>query len=162
LRSVILNQIAMRKIVLILIGIALFASCKTSKKAVVQPKPVEVVEKVAEPVKEIPAPVVNEPVDETPIVIRTEEVKFIDDKAQTASSFDFYVIIGSFSVKANAEKNKVEMINKGFTPVVLTTDSGLFRVAVEQTNSEVGARAFVTHIRKQFPEHKDVWLLKKR
>jgi len=153
----------MRKIILVLICIAFCFSCKTSKKAVHQSESEDVVVQVVEPVKEEIRPaIIYEPVDETPIVMRTEEVKFIDDKAQTASSFDFYVIIGSFSIKANAEKYKVEMADKGFTPVVLTTNSGLFRVAVEQTNSEAGARAFVTHIRKQFPEHYDVWLLKKR
>jgi cell division protein FtsN len=155
----------MKKIALVLCVLVLVFACKTSKKVAQQPaiETEQVVEQIVEPKSEVKAITpVKEPVDDTPVVMRTEEVRLYEDNTSKAASFDFYVIIGSFSKSENAEKYKREMVAKGFTPVVLTTESGLYRVAIEQSNSESGARAFIKHIRIQFPEHKDVWLLKKK
>ncbi len=151
----------MKKLLVVLVSLLIIASCKTSKKAVSEPEPVKeepVVEVVEEPVEE---PVVE--VVEEPIIIKTEEVEIIEEeKPPVKPSYDFFVIIGSFKNPANAEQCKVNMLKKGFNPVMLSTDSGFMRVAVEQTNSETDARTFIKGIREKYPEHKDVWLLKKK
>lgn len=153
----------MNKYVVFVVIFVLAISCKTAKKAAHQPAvDVEpVVEQVIEKIEE-PAPVEYVPADDKPVVMRTEEVKVYEDEKEKTATFDYYVVIGSFSKAENASKSKAEMQQKGFEPVVLTTDSGLYRVAVDQTNSENEARAFIKHIRSQFPEHNDVWLLKKK
>jgi cell division protein FtsN len=141
-------------------------SCKISKKTVHQPaigSETEVLPadyKTDRVIK--PHQVDVEVKDDEPIDVRTESVKVYDQEVESEAGYAFYVIIGSFSKAENAATSKAEMLKKGFEPVVLTTDSGLYRVAVDQTNSEADARAFIKHIRSQFPEHNDVWLLKKK
>ncbi|MCF8357450.1 MAG: SPOR domain-containing protein [Prolixibacteraceae bacterium] len=151
----------MKKLLVVLVSLFIIASCKTSKKAVSEPEPVKeelVVEVVEEPVEE---PVAEEV--EEPIIIKTEEVEIIEEeKPPVKPTYDFFVIIGSFKNPANAENYKADMGDKGFTPVLLSTDSGFLRVAVDQTNSEEDARTFIKRIREKYPEHKDVWLLKKK
>lgn len=100
--------------------------------------------------------------DDMPILIKTEEVSIADNEDQSKGGYAFYVIIGSFSKPENAVKFKKELSDKGFTPVLLNGESGFVRVAVDQSNSEKDARALVLKIRKEYPEHTDVWLLKKK
>ncbi|HPR32811.1 MAG TPA: SPOR domain-containing protein [Prolixibacteraceae bacterium] len=154
----------MKNLLIVLVLFCFGLSCKTAKKAVQQPEPApveEVVQKIEEPVKE--EPVILMPETEEPIVMKTEEVRVIEEeKPPVEPSYDFFVIIGSFQKPENAEKCKTNMAGKGYTPVLLSTKSGFFRVAIEQTNSETDARTFIKKIRTQYPEHKDVWLLKKK
>jgi len=150
----------MKKILFTLLIItALIISCKTAKKAapVTEAAPVEQIEdKVSEPVKEAV------PEDNNPIYMKTEEVSIAEDEDQTREGFAFYVIIGSFSKPENAGRFKAQLIGKDFYPVLLNSESGYIRVAVDQTNSEMEARDQIKIIRNKYPEHKDVWLLKKK
>jgi len=152
----------MKKIFFVLVVIAaMIVSCKTAKKAVPPPvtetAPVEQVEeKIPEPVKEAV------PEDNNPIYMKTEEVTIVENEDQSKEGFAFYVIIGSFSKPENAGKFKIELINKDFSPVLLNSESGYIRVAVDQTNSESDARDQIKIIRNKYPEHKDVWLLKSK
>jgi cell division protein FtsN len=146
---------------LLLIISVMIISCKTAKKAVQTPQPnpapIENVEdKSAEKV------VVPVPEDNAPIYMKTEEVSIAKDEDQSKEGFAFYVIIGSFSKPENAGKYKIQLIDKGFSPVLLNSESGYLRVAVDQTNSENEARDQIKIIRNKYPEHKDVWLLKKK
>jgi cell division protein FtsN len=140
-------------------------SCKTTKNAA--HKPALEAEQVSEHVTdELSAPIQSEPVkeaeEETPVIIRSEEVKLVEEKVEKEATFDFYIIIGSFSLADNADKYSLEMKDKGFQPIVLISETGLYRVAIDQNNSENDARAAIKQIRTQFPEHNDVWLLKKK
>lgn len=150
----------MKKILITLLIIsAMIFSCKTAKKAapVTETAPVEQIdEKVSEPVKEAV------PEDNKPIYMKTEEVSIAEDEDQSKEGFAFYVIIGSFSKPENAGKFKIQLINKDFSPVLLNSESGYTRVAIDQTNSENEARDQIKIIRNKYPEYKDVWLLKKR
>lgn len=151
----------MRKLIFLSIVLLMTLSCKTTKKAAHQPavyKPTDV-EVIDQPIDNeiIPTPIIEEPIS-----IRTEAVKVYDEKVEKEANFAYYVIIGSFSKAENAEKSKTEMLKKGFEPVLLTTESGFFRVAVNQTNFENEARIVIKEIRNRFPEHNDVWLLKKK
>jgi cell division protein FtsN len=152
----------MKKILLVLLVIsAITFSCKTAKKAVPTPVtetvPIENVEnKKPEPVKEVV------PEDNNPIYMKTEEVSVAENEDQSKEGFAYYVIIGSFSKPENAGKFKIQLINKDFSPVLLNSESGYTRVAVDQTNSENEARDQIKIIRNKYPEHKDVWLLKSK
>jgi cell division protein FtsN len=152
----------MKKILFVLLVIfAMIISCKTAKKAVpVQPAEKPPVEKVAEvnnKEKEVSVPENN-----VPIYMKTEEVSIAENEDQSKEGFAFYVIIGSFSKPENAGKFKIQLINKDFSPVLLNSESGYIRVAVDQTNSEAEARKVIREIRKNYPEHNDVWLLKNK
>jgi cell division protein FtsN len=153
----------MRKTLFILIILSLtILSCKTKKAVVTQETPKATpVEQVAE-VKTEEVQKATEPVIEKPIVVKTEEVSVAENEDQSKEGYAFYIIIGSFSVPENAEKYKTQLIDKGFSPVLLNSETGFMRVAVEQTNSENDARGVVMKIRKEYPEHSDVWLLKKK
>lgn len=141
-------------------------SCKTSKKAAHQPafdSETEVLPADYKTDRVIKPQQVDVDVkDDEPIDVRTESVRVYDQEVESEAGYAFYVIIGSFSKAENAATRKAEMIKKGFNPLILTTESGLYRVAVDQTNSEADARAFIKQIRTQFAEHNDVWLLKKK
>ena len=148
-------------IVAIILSVILF-SCKT-KKSIYSPDisksdPIEKTTNVAQEEVQI-AP---EPGYETPIVVKTEDVSLAEDEDQSKGDFAFYVIIGSFSNPTNAGKFKKELAEKGFKPLLLNSETGFVRVSVDQTNSEKDARNVVLKIRNDFPEHKDVWLLKKK
>jgi len=148
----------MKKTLMILMAFTfLFFSCKTAKKAAtpaVAEKPV--VEQVEEPIAKV-----EEPKNED-IVMKTEEVTVAQNEDQSKEGYAFYVIIGSFSKPENAAKFKDQLINKGFSPVLLNSETGFVRVAVDQSNSEQDARSSVMSIRQKFTEHNDVWLLKKK
>lgn len=152
----------MKKILFgLLIISAMIISCKTAKKAI--PTPVTVaapVEKIDDKSKEPDKVAVPE--DNNPIYMKTEEVSIAKDEDQSKGGFAFYVIIGSFSKPENAAKFKTQLISKDFSPVLLNSESGYIRVAVDQTNSEKDARDQIKIIRNKYPEHKDVWLLKSK
>ncbi|MBN1925776.1 MAG: SPOR domain-containing protein [Prolixibacteraceae bacterium] len=156
----------MKKLLIVLLSLFVIVSCKTTKKAVEETEPViePVVEVIEEPVVEEPViEVVEEPIVEEPIIVKEEEVEVIEEeKPPVKPTFDFFVIIGSFKNSDNAGQFKTKMAEKGFYPVLLSTDSGFIRVAVDQTNSEADARSFIKNIRAKYAEHKDVWLLKKK
>jgi cell division septation protein DedD len=143
--------------VLIIISLTIF-SCKTKKSLYQQPTettPVEesVTGKAVEAEKQI---------DDSSIMVKTEEVSIADNEDKSKEGYAFYVIIGSFSKAENAIKFKNELIDKGFNPFLLNSETGFIRVAVGQSNDEKDARTVVLKIRGQHPEHKDVWLLKKK
>jgi len=74
--------------------------------------------------------------------------------------YRYYVIIGSFSILDNARKYTAEMAKKGFTPEILESETGLFRISTGGYNEESAARARIAGIRTAYKEeHSDVWLL---
>jgi hypothetical protein len=152
----------MKKILFVLLVVsAIIFSCKTAKKAaptpVTEAAPIEKIDdNIPEPVKEVV------PEDNNPIYIKTEEVSIAENEDQSKEGFAFYVIVGSFSIPENAGKFKIQLMNKNFSAVLLNSESGYTRVAIDQTNSESEARDLIKIIRNKYPEHKDVWLLKKK
>lgn len=159
----------MKKVIPLTILISfLFFSCKTTKNLPVEQTvsnvPVETVEKESTVVKEQPKEdAVVKPVNnEKPVLERTEAVQLAQNEDKSLGQYEFYVIAGSFSNQGNAGRFKNLMRDKGFTPVILTSESGLFRVSVEQTNSEYDARIFIGKMRGIYPEHSDIWLLRRK
>jgi len=100
--------------------------------------------------------------DEKPITYRTENVEVANNEDQAFANYNFYVITGSFSSIENATTLKTEMKKLGFIPVILISDSGMYRVTAGQTNSESDARGVISTIRNTYEQYKDVWLLKRK
>lgn len=105
--------------------------------------------------REEPAPTVKEPVS-----MRKEQVSFTtqEDKAQNESN-NFFVILGSFGELNNAKNFRETLLNRGFTPIILHSETGYYRVCVNSYQNESEARNRVAQIRNTYPEYKDSWLL---
>ncbi|MGQ1890668.1 SPOR domain-containing protein [Thermophagus sp. OGC60D27] len=93
------------------------------------------------------------------IVVREEKVRTVDVKETSENIYHYYVIIGSFRYLENAKNYKETLIKKGFVPIVLENEKGLFRVSVAAYNEEDPARRNIGSIRENYPEYSDVWLL---
>ena len=103
-----------------------------------------------------PAPIV----DAKPIAVRKEQVSFTDQSEQTANAGNtFFVIIGSFGQLDNAKNYRTTLLGEGFTPIILHSETGYYRVCVNSYKSETEARSRVSQIRQGFPKYSDVWLL---
>jgi len=103
-----------------------------------------------------PAPIL----DEKPIAIRKEQVSFTDQKDRTANAGNtFFVILGSFSQLDNAKNARTTLLDEGFTPIILHSETGYYRVCVNSYKSESEARSRVTQIRQGFAKYSDLWLL---
>ncbi len=168
----------MNKIVVLLTAIVLvFSACKIIKKPAqseytsdntAETKVFTVPGSVTEPQTKSrseadikPAPVAI--VDEKPIAVRKEQVSFTDQSAQTANAGNtFFVIIGSFSQLDNAKNYRSTLLNEGFTPIILHSETGFYRVCVNSYKSEGEARSRIAQVRQSYPRYSDVWLLIKK
>lgn len=152
----------MKRIIFFFI-IAVFAvsACKTAKQPAqseytsdpaVQPKVFTVPETAKPEVKEV--------ADAKPIAIRKEQVTFTqpDDRTDNESN-TYFVIIGSFGQLDNAKNYRETLLDEGFTPIILHSETGYYRVCVNSFKSENEARSRVTQLRQAFPKYSDVWLL---
>lgn len=144
----------------LVIGIAL-ASCKSSKKAAstafepavqqttqtAPPKVFQVPE-----VKEAPAPESDQPIS-----VRKESFTFTQAEDQNQNSY--FIIVGSFSSMDNAKNFRQTLMSEGFTPIIVQSETGYYRVTVDSFTSEAPARARLVQIRQSFPKYNDAWLL---
>ena len=146
----------------ILICIALICSCKSAKKIAESsqpdPTPTEIYQ---EDISRVEAELarIEEEISVTDVIVRTESVTPVEP-ARTL--YRFYVIIGSFRDFNNARRYNVELVGKGFSPEVLESENGLFRISVGGYDAESAARARIAEIRARYSEHRDVWLLVRR
>jgi len=98
--------------------------------------------------------------DEKPIAVRKEQVTFTqqDDKSKNESN-SYFVIIGSFSQLDNAKNYRETLLKEGFTPIILHSETGYYRVCVNSYNNEQEARTRISQVRQAFPKYSDIWLL---
>ncbi len=114
-----------------------------------QPKTVQVKQ-------EAPAP---KPIPKTePVMVREEKVKTVDQTG-TETVYKYYVIVGSFQVIENARNFRTQLIREQFTPVILESEIGFYRVSVAAFNDEMAARDRIAQIRSNYDKYSDVWLL---
>ena len=101
--------------------------------------------------------------NEKPVRIQSETFTFDkqEDKARYENS-TYFVIIGSFSSNENANRYKQELTPQGFSPIVLHSETGYFRVCVNSFTNEMEARKRVYQIRNDYPQYADTWLLIKK
>ena len=144
---------------LLIVCVLLFCSCKSNKKTTqtVSRTPVSAI--AAAPVTERD-PIVEE-VSTTEVIVRTESVTPVD-RSDTQTLYAYYVIIGSFREVANARRQNLVLAEKGFSPEILASENGLFRISVGGYDAENAARAQIAQIRARHQEHRDVWLLVRR
>jgi len=59
----------------------------------------------------------------------------------------------------NARNYRETLLNKGFTPIILHSETGYYRVCVNSYQNEDEARNRVAQVRRSYPEYTDAWLL---
>lgn len=136
--------------ILILFVSILMVGCKSKEMAAVEEPPV-----VEEPVPE------PEPMPEPAEILVVEE-RFTFDRTEDKASHDentYFVIMGSFSYKSNAERFMETLSAQGFSPVILLSETGFHRVSVNSYEDEIPARTRIQRIRNSYPEYHDLWLL---
>jgi cell division protein FtsN len=142
-----------------------FTACKTTKQQAQSPyttDPTAQPKVFSVPGSETP-PVVTETApaqSDLPISTRKEQVSFTQQEDRTGNeSNTFFVIIGSFSQLDNAKNYRETLLNEGFTPIILHSETGYYRVCVNSYKNETEARSRVRELRQAFPKYSDVWLL---
>lgn len=144
-----------------------FTSCKSSesayKKAYEKAKAQEAqVQPAEETEANVVAPVEAAPATEARIVdnadnvpVRQENVSLVNGDGLKAYS----VIVGSFSVQANAEGLQEQLQGKGYAAqVVKNNDRNMYRVAASTFDTKGEAVSSRNALRQQYP---DAWLLAK-
>ncbi len=156
------------KRIMIFVVIVVFAltACKTSKK---QPEVKYVPPTEAQPkVFTVPEttevkPAATTTATEKPVSMRKEQVTFTDAADKTGNeSNTYFVILGSFSQLDNAKNFRETLLNEGFTPIILHSETGYYRVCVNSYKNEGEARGRVKEVRDAFPKYADLWLLIKQ
>jgi cell division protein FtsN len=140
-----------------------FSACKTSKKQPevkytppeTQPK-VFTVPETTEAAK--PAAAADKSVS-----LRKESVTFTEAADKTKNEANtYFVILGSFGQLDNAKNFRETLLNEGFSPIILHSETGYYRVCVNSYKGEAEARSRVAEIRQAFPKYADLWLLIKQ
>lgn len=154
-----------KTVMLLLVAMVAVSSCKTLRQPAqsqyttdptVQPKVFTVPNSSTETTSTIPAKVA----DEKPIAIRKEQVTFTQQADKTDNENNtYFVIIGSFGQLDNAKNYRETLLDEGFTPIILHSETGYYRVCVNSFKNEKEARSRVTNLRQAFPKYSDVWLL---
>ncbi len=142
--------------ILLLTVSMLMVACKSQETAT-EPEPSPAEEETAE-VEPQPEP---EPeTDGRDIRVVEERVSF-ETEAEEAShqERDYFVIMGSFIHKDNAEDFKETLRDLGFDPVILMSETGFHRLSVNAYDNETPARTRIQQIRTNYPEYDDTWLL---
>ncbi len=142
---------------IILIAFALLFACKTQEELKVVEKPEK--EKIDKPEKDI------EKVKYDDIIVKEEKVslELLEEKdLEVHDKNRFFVILGSFEYKENAENFMQQLKEKGFEPFMLLTDFGFHRVSVDSFVDEDDARDYIQKIRSRYQAYNDTWLLIKK
>jgi len=94
-----------------------------------------------------------------PVSMRSENFTLSSEDQAAYGNKKFFIIVGSFSSNENAGRFKKDLIQQGFSPIILHSESGYYRVCVDSFNEETAARTRVQNIRTQYPKMADSWLL---
>jgi len=143
-------------VIVVAAGMLLLSSCASMRKGSSRFDSSESIYVKEEPRKVEVKQTAPEPKPEPAIVVREERVTPI---GQTGPKGKYYIIIGSFQVLDNARRFSNDLTNEGFSPILLESEHGYFRVSVASFNDELDARSRLAQIRSQYPKYNDVWLL---
>ncbi|MGM9697296.1 MAG: SPOR domain-containing protein [Prevotella sp.] len=147
-----------------------FTSCKSSesayKKAYEKAKAQETQPVQQAPVEETPvnvvAPVETKPATETRVVDNMDNVQVRQESVSLISGSglkNFSVVVGSFSVRANAEGLQSQLKDAGYdAQIVKNEDRNMYRVVAATFDSKAEAAASRNEFRSKYP---DAWLLAK-
>ncbi|MGD9555685.1 MAG: SPOR domain-containing protein [Mangrovibacterium sp.] len=98
----------------------------------------------------------------TPVRAQSESFTYANQGDAGKYAGKFFVIIGSFSSMENANRYKQELAPLGFSPIVLRSETGYYRVCVNAYTDEATARERIHQIRTDYPKYADTWLLIKK
>ena len=141
-----------------------FTSCKSSesayKKAYEKAKAQEAAAVETNTEANVVAPVEEKPIDEVRVVdnadnvqVRQEQVSLIDGSGLK----NFSVVVGSFSLRANADGLQQRLKEAGYdAQVVKNTDRNMFRVVATTFADKASAAQSRNELRAKYP---DAWLL---
>ena len=141
-----------------------FTSCKSSesayKKAYEKAKAQEAAAVETNTEANVVAPVEEKPIDEVRVVdnadnvqVRQEQVSLIDGSGLK----NFSVVVGSFSLRANADGLQQRLKEAGYdAQVVKNTDRNMFRVVASTFEDKASAAQSRNELRAKYP---DAWLL---
>ena len=141
-----------------------FTSCKSSesayKKAYEKAKAQEAAAVETNTEANVVAPVEEKPIDEVKVVdnadnvsVRQEQVSLIDGSGLK----NFSVVVGSFSLKANAEGLQQRLKESGYdAQIVKNNDRNLYRVVATTFADKSSAVQSRNELRGKYP---DAWLL---
>jgi len=156
----------MKRIMFFVIMIVMAVSgCKTSKKQPevkytppeAQPKVFTVPETTTTTTAAKPAAA------DKSVSLRKESITFTEAADKTGNEANtYFVILGSFGQLDNAKNFRETLLNEGFSPIILHSETGYYRVCVNSYKGEAEARSRVTEIRQAFPKYADLWLLIKQ
>ncbi|MDD6895542.1 MAG: SPOR domain-containing protein [Prevotellaceae bacterium] len=143
-----------------------FTSCKSSesayKKAYEKAKAQETTQPVEEAPVNVVAPVEEKPVTQTRVVDNMDNVQVRQESVSLVSGSglkNFSVIVGSFSVRANAEGLQTQLKNAGYdAQIVKNENRNMYRVVAATFDSKSEAAASRNELRAKYP---DAWLLAK-
>ncbi len=143
-------------LMLSLVTLCLVTSCAKSRRVLEKPiaPQTETTHQQQEPNNESE----SDPDDGLDVQIREERVTAIE-ASDDVIKFRYYVIIGSFRSRSNAQRFETDIERKGFQTVILENEASLYRVSVGAFNVEAEARNLAARIRLNHPNHSDVWLL---
>ncbi len=159
-----MKKMKMKRILYFIMVVLAFTACKTSKQ---RPQSQYTTDPTAQP-KVFSVPGTDKPAatetttaqNDVPISTKKEQVSFTQQEDRTGNeSNTFFVIIGSFSQLDNAKNYRETLLNEGFTPIILHSETGYYRVCVNSYKNETEARSRVRELRQAFPKYSDVWLL---
>lgn len=147
-----------------------FTSCKSSesayKKAYEKAKAQETQPVQQAPVQETPvnvvAPVETKPANEARVVDNMDNVQVRQESVSLISGSglkNFSVVVGSFSVRANAEGLQSQLKDAGYdAQIVKNENRNMYRVVAATFDSKAEAAASRNEFRSKYP---DAWLLAK-
>ena len=151
----------MKRILYFIMVVFAFTACKTTKQ---QPQSQYTTDPTAQPkVFAVPGtePAATQPKtaqDDKPISTKTASFTQQEDRTGNESN-TYFVIIGSFSQLDNAKNYRETLLDEGFTPIILHSETGYYRVCVNSYKNENEARTRIKELRQAFPKYSDVWLL---
>lgn len=161
----------MKKSVILCAGLCValaFTGCKGSesayKKAYEKAKAQEATNTVTTPSTDVPVvtPVIQQPVTQTVVQdnsdnasVRTENVNVVNGGTLKA----FSVVVGSYSLKTNAEAAQQTLRNAGYNAqIVYSSDSGTYRVIADTFDNKSDAITLRDQLKSKYA---GAWLLTK-
>ena len=159
----------MKKYAIVCAGLCLpmaFTSCGSSEKAYrkmyEKAQAADAAQKSEQPTEEVAVvtPVVEKPASETVVVDNSDNVPVRQGKYSVVSGAGlkaFSVVVGSYSVQANAEGMQGQLKNKGYAAQVAYDDSTrMYRVVISTFDTKNEAVQSRNQVRSEYP---DAWLL---
>lgn len=114
----------------------------------------------AETEANVVAPLVDKPATDTPVVDNVDNVQVRQEKVSVVSGSglkNYSVVVGSFSLKANADGLQQKLREAGYDAQLVKNDErNMYRVVATTFDNKADAAASRNEFRAQYP---DAWLL---